>query len=148
MSPRPRVSAARAGVGAPEEAQIGLGAAGSARTNPSCACCGDARTRWLCPTCVEFNRKNGIVWVEADDAETSWATPPDDRGVLNLAPDAGEERVWNPTPLQRAVLRLAVEGGDRATVAGIARVTGSSVQYVRRVLKEFNLQSVSAARRA
>jgi hypothetical protein len=106
-----------------------------AAPDPRCACCGDAYgTKWLCPTCRRDPAN--ASWAEADEAETSSAAPPDDRGVAELV-GAPEARVWNPTPTQRAVLRCALEG---AKPKAIATVTGSSEQYVRRVLKEFKLQ--------
>ncbi len=54
-----------------------------------------------------------------------------------MADLSGDVPVWNPTSRQRVIVAAALKG---ASASGIARTTGSSVQYVRRVLKEFKLQ--------
>lgn len=108
-------------------------------SDPRCVVCGGAYgTRFMCTPCKSDPANDG--WREADEAESSWHAPPEDRGVVELEGEAPTERVWNPTDKQRAIIRLAVAGG---TVASISRATGSPVQYVRRVLKEFGVKGIS-----
>ncbi len=103
--------------------------------DPRCACCGDAYgTRWLCPACAADPAN--ASWAEADEAETSSATPPDDRGVVELLPDG--EAGWDPTPLQRSILRALLAGGS---TRGVARLTGASEKHVKATLKRFKLES-------